>query len=348
MTNEGKAQKLLDEITKDPKNKKKISWKKITMIVSVLFVISLTMNILGAENITNFTTADSVVSNIETFLGDNYGVQATITNVEQESGLYKLTMEIASPEGTQPMTSYATKDGSLLFPSAIALVIEEAGEQPVAQQPTQDVPKSDKPKVELFVMSHCPFGTQAEKGMLPVAELLGDDIDFEIKFVNYAMHAEKEVNEQMRQVCIQDEQTDKYFAYLWSFLDSDDYEQALNDANIDTTKLDACVTKLDAEYKVTELLEDKSTWVSGRFPQFNVHADENTKYGVKGSPTFVINGQQVSSSRDSASYLATVCAAFNDAPEECNEELSSAQPSAGFGLSGTGATAATAAAATCG
>jgi glutaredoxin len=347
MTNEGKAQKLLDEITKEPKNSKKFSWKKITMIVSVLFVVSLAMNIFGAGSITGFTASNNdIISEVETFLADNYDVQAKVTDIETESGLFKLELEITSPQGTQTMTSYATKDGSLLFPSAIEMVAQEEGvEAPVAQQqPTQDITKSDKPKVELFVMSHCPFGTQAEKGMLPVAELLGDKIDFEIKFVNYAMHGEKEVNEQLRQVCIQEEQPDKYFTYLWSFLDSDDYEQALKDADIDTAKLDKCVAKLDKEYKATELLEDKDSWVSGRFPQFNVHEDENIKYGVKGSPTLVINGQQVSSSRDSASYLANVCAAFNNAPEECNEQLSSAQPSTGFGLSGTGA----ASAATCG
>jgi hypothetical protein len=344
MVNEGKAQKLLDEITREP-NTKKFSWKKITMIVSVLFVVSLAMNIFGAGTITGFTTSNNdIASEVETFLADNYDVQAKVTNIETESGLYKLELEITSPEGTQSMTSYATKDGALLFPSAIPLTIE-AMETPVAQQqPTQNIPKSDKPKVELFVMSHCPFGTQAEKGMLPVAELLGDKIDFEIKFVSYAMHGEKEVNEQLRQVCIAQEQEDKYFTYLWSFLDSDDYEQALKYADIDTTKLDSCVAELDKEYKATELLEDESTWVSGRFPQFNVHKDENLEYSVQGSPTLVINGQQSSAGRDSASYLTAICSAFNNTPEECSELVSSTQPSAGFGLSGTGA----ASAATCG
>ena len=43
------------------------------------------------------------------------------------------------------------------------------------------VPKSDKPLVELFVMAYCPYGTQAEKGLIPVIELLGDKIDASIK-----------------------------------------------------------------------------------------------------------------------------------------------------------------------
>ena len=53
----------------------------------------------------------------------------------------------------------------------------------------------------------------------------------------------------------------------------------------------------------------------------------------------VINGAQVSSSRDSASYLSAICDHFNKAPEECNEELSSTPPSAGFGYSESGGSA---------
>jgi hypothetical protein len=45
----------------------------------------------------------------------------------------------------------------------------------------------------------------------------------------------------------------------------------------------------------------------------------------------VINGAQVNSGRDSASYLATICSAFNTAPAECNTVLDSNVPSAGFG-----------------
>ena len=36
------------------------------------------------------------------------------------------------------------------------------------------------PEVELFIMSHCPYGTQTMKGIVPVVELLGDKIDFEL------------------------------------------------------------------------------------------------------------------------------------------------------------------------
>ena len=59
---------------------------------------------------------------------------------------------------------------------------------------------------------------------------------------------------------------------------------------------------------------------------------ENKQYDVQGSPTLIINGLQVESSRDSASLLKTICGAFNTEPEVCNTaKLSSASPSAGFG-----------------
>ena len=342
----GEAQKIVDEISKEHKVKKqeskkiKVSWKRISLMLGALLVISVVLNVTNTTGSIGGVSQEDITQNVETFLEENYaGIDVEILEVTERAGLYEIALNVKSEGQSQRMISYATKDSSLLFPTAIPMDAETATTDPTQQQaqqpPAQDITKSDKPKVELFVMSHCPFGTQAEKGMIPVAELLGDKIDFDIKFVNYAMHGEKEVNEQARQVCIMNEQSDKYFDYLWCFLDSDDYTTCLSEAKIDTSKVDACVTKLDTEFKITEMLNDQASWSGGRFPQFLVHDAENKQYGVRGSPTLVINGQTVSSARDSASYLATVCSAFNNAPEECNEQLSGVSPSSGFGLSGS-------------
>jgi len=100
-------------------------------------------------------------------------------------------------------------------------------------------------------------------------------------------------------------------------LEDGDSDRCLTETGIDETKLDSCVESKSEEY----YSEDSSL---------------SEGYGVRGSPTLVINGEQVSSGRDSASYLSVVCSAFNDAPSECNEELSSTSPSPGFGYSETG------------
>ena len=194
--------------------------------------------------------------------------------------------------------------------------------------------KNDKPIVELFVMSHCPYGTQIEKGILPVLKTLGDKIDFELKFCDYAMHKEKELDEQLRQYCIQSEEPTKLIDYLQCFLEADKSDECLKKSNVNISKLNACVLTYDTMYKVTENFNDKNTW-KGNFPTFNVNKIDVDKYSVGGSPTLVLNGTTAKSSRDAAGLLATICSGFNNPPEECSAELSSETPSPGFGFGTT-------------
>ncbi len=199
------------------------------------------------------------------------------------------------------------------------------------------MPKLDKPVVELFVMSHCPYGTQTEKGMLPVAKLLGDKIDFSIKFCSYVMHGKTEIDEQTLEYCVQKDQADKYLDYMSCFLEEGNTDECLEETGIDRGKLGICINQTDLEFKITENYEDKSTWLSGSFPVFDIHKEENERYGIGGSPGLAVNGVNVPSfGRDPKSLLDIVCAGFKEKPDECSEELSTASPSPGFGFSGTG------------
>lgn len=285
------------------------------------------------------------ITRAESFINDylmQSGTKATIKDVTEEYDLYKLEIDIVS----DVVESYISKDGKLFFPQAMN--IEEvtsggsaanssAGTAPVA---TVSV-KSDKPMVELFVMSHCPYGTQIEKGMLPVLDTLGDKIDFELKFVDYAMHGEKELKEQINQYCIQKDQPEKFNEYLKCFLVAGNDVGCTASTGIDTNQLNSCYTQTDQEFKIMDNFRNQIGY-QGSFPGFDVNKADNTKYGVAGSPTLIINGQEVSSGRDSASLLSTICTAFNNAPAECQTELPSAQPAPGFGT-GTVAAANTAA-----
>jgi len=194
-------------------------------------------------------------------------------------------------------------------------------------------------------MSYCPYGTQAEKGIIPAVKTLGNSIDFKIRFVYYAMHGEKEVTENLREYCIQKIAPNKFLDYMTCFLEGDgvidetyglimngnDVDYCLAQVGIDTDALENCMAEADKEYSVTENLESGAT-----YPRFNVDLELNEEYGVQGSPTLVINGNIVSSGRDPASYLDIICQAFTDAPEECSEVLSSDVPNAYFGWGGTG------------
>ncbi len=78
--------------------------------------------------------------------------------------------------------------------------------------------KVDKPKAELFVMSHCPYWLQAQKWYLEVMEKLWDVADIKVKFVPYLMHGPSEWEENLVQHRIQKQQKEKYVPYLKCFL----------------------------------------------------------------------------------------------------------------------------------
>ncbi|MDD5331525.1 MAG: thioredoxin domain-containing protein [Candidatus Nanoarchaeia archaeon] len=310
-----------------------IAERVLIVILAILLVASITTDGFSKAKISKEDAVTKAINYINTEVLKGQGT-ATIVSSSDEGSLYKFNMDI----GGSKYESYVTKDGTLLLPQGIEMVETESTPE---ETEVTGITKSDKPVVELFVMSHCPYGTQIEKGIIPVAETLKDKIDFKIKFVDYAMHGEKEVYEQLRQYCIQEEFNDKYFDYLTCFLDKGDTtETCLDKVGIDKTKLKACEDKADTEFDITKNFEDKTSWSGGTYPQFNIYKEENTKYGVQGSPTLVINGAVVKSARDSESLLATICSAFNTTPEECNTKLSSETPSAGFGYSVTGNAAA--------
>jgi hypothetical protein len=197
--------------------------------------------------------------------------------------------------------------------------------------PVAEAPKSDKPVVELFVMSYCPYGLQMEKAYLPVMELLKDKATMDIKFVSYAMHEKKEIDENTRQYCIQKDQASKFVAYLKCFTGKDDYKACLKEAGVSESKVNSCVTKADKEFGITAKYNDQSSWLSGQFPIYPVHAAQNEQYGVQGSPTLVINGAQVDAARSPEAVKQTICGAFNNPPAECAQTLSTQSAGAGFG-----------------
>jgi len=326
---------LTDKIRDNP-------WVVATVALAIVVVILLVGDFSGGMTGATIGAADAdvVQGKVVAFLDAQTDGAATLDSLTLENGFYTA---LISYQGNQ-ISLYVTADGKNLaqltsLDDMIAASADSSGST------TSSVPKSDKPVVELFIMSHCPYGTQAEKGMLPVFELLGSKIDANVRFVYYAMHGETEVYEQLNQYCIQKEQSDKYYDYLRCFLEDANGEACLTKVGIDMSKLKSCTDKVDIEFSVTENLQDRSSWLSGNYPLFDIHADLNSAYGVSGSPTLIINGVKSSSSRDPASYLAAVCAAFNEVPSECSETLSGASPSAGFGW---GETAASGTDATCG
>ena len=85
-----------------------------------------------------------------------------------------------------------------------------------------------KPTLELFVMSYCPFGVQAEEKLIPIVKEFGNKIDFKLQFIAQeketpsaqditpftSLHGYPEVAENIRQLLIAQEYPDLYLDYI--------------------------------------------------------------------------------------------------------------------------------------
>jgi protein-disulfide isomerase len=278
-------------------------WILSTLVlgVFVLVLVIPAMNLTG-NTVSSDDAGDSVLDFVKTQTdGEGELVQVN----DMGDSLYEVMILYQGQE----IPLYVTKDGENLVQGVMPLV-DTVEPTPTIQE--GEVVKSDLPVVELFVMTHCPYGTQAEKGFIPFMEAMGDSVDAKIRFVHYFMH-DPEETETPRQVCIREEQSDKYLTYLSAFLEEGDYEYALDKAGIDVDAMEECISNGNAEEYYTE------------------DSELSESYGVGGSPTLVVNGVIASSGRSASAYLETTCSAFNDAPNECSLELDSTSPSPMWG-----------------
>ncbi|MDP1729240.1 MAG: thioredoxin domain-containing protein [archaeon] len=312
----------MDEAKKDIKNSesqfKKFFENKtnIWMSVSIVLAIALVLALVWPSGI-NQTQAESTLLD---YLNGMVGGGVTGNSIADKGLLYEVTVDYQGQE----IPVYITKDGKYMVQGVaeISPSDDPITGNSVANTQT-DVPKTDKPLVELFVMSYCPYGTQAEKGFIPMVEALGNKIDAKVRFVHYVLHGDKETQENYRQICIREEQGDKFWEYLKCTLDSTDPNapadviKCMTNNGINVAKVDDCIANRAADLYAQD-------------------SELSQAYGVQGSPTLIINGVESSAGRNAASYLSGVCNAFNSEPGECSASLTSTNPSPGFGYSSDG------------
>jgi len=246
---------------------------------------------------------------------ESTGVEGlSLDSVEQESGLYKVNFNYQG----NPISMYLTKDGKLA--GSLSPIDFE-----VSEPEAENIPKSDKPKVELYVMSFCPYGNLAEETFLPVYNLLKDKVEWNIHYIVSvsensvsSLHGQPEVDQNIREVCV----LNKYgMDSFWKFVDyvnqncgSDGncWQDAAKQAGLNVNDIQSC---FDSEG--LNLMKQE--------------ADASNEAGASGSPTMIINGVEtraVYSYGDSEIYKQTICSAFNDEPEECSVQLTSTQSAA--------------------
>ena len=314
-----------EEIRKE-KSSSKNYWMFSTLVLAAVLIIILIFRFTSPVT-GNVIKEDAAGQAILDF-AEQQGIQATLVSVTDTGSLYEVVINI---EG-QDAPVYITKDGKYFISQPYPLTGQATADTNTQTQTPQEVVKSDKPIIDAYVFSYCPYGTQFEKGLIPVYDLLKNKAEFNIVFIG-AMHGKFEETESLRQLCIlKNYGKDKLFEYL------DKFNTNAEVGNCQGT--DTCVNPI-IESIYTQLAIDKNkinTCMTSDAPAlYQADEQKSASNGVSGSPTLIINGAEAQSARDSESIKQIVCSAFTTMPAECAQTLSSASPSPGFGGSTTAA-----------
>ncbi len=310
----GKTGNYFDKVRANP-------WILSTIALGLVLILVLIFGGNGGEVV----SADEAGQNVMSFLESNPDLTGdlSLVSTEQEGQFYVVTL---SYQG-QNVPVYTTLDGKSLVSGLVPLVAETTTTS--TEPEVTEVPKSDKPVVEAFVFSYCPYGLQFQKALLPVYRELSDKADIRLVAIG-AMHGEFEKTETLRQICIEKEYgKDK----LWDYLEKFMANEAIGDCGSDTSCSEPLVNQImkslqGSESKIESCMAKDAEAI---YQEQNARA---SALGIGGSPSFVINGAKVQVSRSPAAIAQAVCDAFNTAPEECNTQFDSAAASPSFG-SGT-------------
>jgi glutaredoxin len=257
------------------------------------------------------------------------GSQATLDHVAEINGVYQIGVRYNS----QLISLYTPKDCSLLFTNYYNMNASAGGNRQAATQ--QSPVKSDRPVVDLYVMAFCPYGTQAEAVMKPVVDLLGSKADIRLRYITTvsgttadsvsSLHGPTEVQEDLRQICIQ-----KYYpGKLWDYVSRFDATCYPASSNADVQK--SCL--LNASGAAGIDMSKIENCASGPEGVSLLKADEadSDKNGASASPTLIINGVTYSGARTPQAYKTGICNSFTSAPVECATNLTDSTPAGSTG-----------------
>jgi len=179
-------------------------------------------------------------------------------------------------------------------------------------------------KVELFVMSQCPFGVKALNAMDEVLTAFGKEIQFELHFIGdedkgkpTSMHGQAEVDENIRELCAFKKYPENFMTYIMC-----------RNKNIRDTNWQACAggdTGIDAK-----VIEDCFAGEGSAMLLEDMKVAKGL--GLSASPSWVANGRHKFSGIDAATVGKNICR-HNPTLEGCKKvgELSARPAGKGGG-----------------
>lgn len=310
--------------------KTQTNWK---VIIIALIIASFILSYSGGLKSFNlYEPKETKVLKAVDYINKNLlqGATATAEGITEESGVYKFILKI----GEEKYDTYLTKDGRLLFPEGIEIVATQKTTETtteVTQKKTcEEITKKETPVLEAFVVSHCPFGLQMQRVLNEIVknipqlaqyirvEYMGEVVDGKI----LSMHDNNtpggaEGTENLRQICLREEQPDKYWPYIDCYIKEGKSDECLVSSKIDVSKLTSC-------------MNDTSKGIVYAQKDF----EREKKFNVTGSPTLILNDEGVSEfdfgGRTAEAVKTVLCCGFENQPSFCQTKLTTNQAAASF------------------
>ncbi len=169
------------------------------------------------------------------------------------------------------------------------------------------VAKSDKAVVDMYVMSQCPYGVQAENAIAPVLATLRGSVDFNLHFIGrgdsletfQSLHGEPEWRGDMVQACAIKYEPENFMDLVVCMnqnpnLIPDNWEACADELNLDKQAIMECYDGEEGK----QLLEQSF--------------QKSEMAGAQGSPTIKINGEDYNGQRNAQSFTRAICQYVND------------------------------------
>lgn len=262
---------------------------------------------------------------------------ATLTGAtDTESNVYQISFKISEQE----YDAWVSKDGKYLFPAAYDLTenlnnasnSESNTSTDESQEATcESLKKTDRPLLEAFVVSKCPYGLQMQRVLYEIVKNLPSLAEnIKVEYIGAiennkitSMHGDAEAQENLRQICIREEQADKYWDYVGCYIKKGETDNCLTSTNVNKTKLNTCMTD------TTKGLEyAKADFVS------------QNKYNISGSPTLITNEENLNKpnkpiefvfgGRTAEAVKTLICCEFKEELSVCSQSLTTDSAASGF------------------
>lgn len=183
-----------------------------------------------------------------------------------------------------------------------------------------------KKSLDVFVMSHCPYGTKALLAVKEFADAFGNDATVSVHFIGdtkdgqlNSMHGAEEVTDDLREVCaVKHYGKDRKFLEFLACRSKDlkaDWKACTGTNGIDAGLIQACVEGAEGKSLLTASFQVASN------------------LAIQSSPTFLVNNRHTFNAQDAAGIAANFCKSNSGLPS-CAKQLSATAPDQAAGGGG--------------